>query len=150
MVDTQQGDVRLFQTNDDGDISVTDGIVAMDGGLETSAYLSLFGGNETDDGRGESSSTEWWGNVDESRGDRKLRSQTQFLLKSIPSVSSNLRRIEAAARHDLRWMLGASIVTSLDVNATIPAVNSVNIAVALVANGVESTINFLENWKASS
>ena len=60
----QQGDVSLFQTNDDGNIEVEGGIVTMGGGLETSAYLSLFGGNEDDDNRTDNPAN-WWGNIDE-------------------------------------------------------------------------------------
>ena len=48
---TQQGDVLLFQTVDDGEINIENGVVEMSGGLETAAYLSLYGGNEDDDGR---------------------------------------------------------------------------------------------------
>jgi len=59
---SQQGDVKLFQTTDDGDIYVVNGIVEMSGGLETSAYLSLFGGNEDDDGS-DGSPFSWWANL---------------------------------------------------------------------------------------
>ena len=45
----QEGDVLLFQTNDEGDIESIDGVVTMSGGLETMFYLSIFGGNEDDD-----------------------------------------------------------------------------------------------------
>ena len=51
MTTVQQGDVLLFQTIDDGNVEVINGIITMSGGLDTAAYLSLFGGNEEDDGR---------------------------------------------------------------------------------------------------
>ena len=60
------GDVILRQTQNDGDICVTGGLVAMDGGLSTAAYLSLFGGNFSDDGSQDNPST-WWGNQTRNR-----------------------------------------------------------------------------------
>jgi hypothetical protein len=47
---SQEGDVHLFQTVNDGDICVVGGLVEMSSGLDTAAYISLFGGNEQDDG----------------------------------------------------------------------------------------------------
>ena len=47
----QHGDVLLYHTPDGGEIEMVNGLVTMSGGLETMAYLCLFGGNEEDDGR---------------------------------------------------------------------------------------------------
>ena len=52
-MDIQQGDVKLIQTNDDGDINIINGVTEMSGGLETTVYLALFGGNEDDNGIGD-------------------------------------------------------------------------------------------------
>ena len=123
----QQGDVKLFQTNNDGDIIVTNGLVEMNGGLETSAYLSLFGGNEDDTGIDVSVDT-WWGNLDETEPTRKYRSETQNLLQSIPATSSNLRRVEDAARRDLAWFVSEDVASSVTVEATIPALNSLKLS----------------------
>ena len=38
---SQQGDVRLFQTNDGGEITVENGLVEMSGGLETCAFVDM-------------------------------------------------------------------------------------------------------------
>jgi hypothetical protein len=67
----------------------------MSGGLETSAYLSLFGGNEDDAGLSDKT-MQWWGNVGAEQA-KQYRSETQNLLKSLPLTSSNLLRVEAAA-----------------------------------------------------
>ena len=100
----QQGDVKLFQTDNEGDITVRDGVVEMGGGLETAAYLSLFGGNEDDDGLADNPKT-WWGNLDEIDPAKQYRSETQNLLRGIPATSGNLRRIEDAASRDLAWFI---------------------------------------------
>ena len=145
----QQGDVLLEQTTDDGEISVVNGVATMSGGLETAAYLSLFGGNEDDDGRQENPAT-WWGNLLEIDPAKKYVSETQHLLESIPSVSANLRRIEDAAKNDLSWLLSESIASTVDVLASVPGLNKVALLVTIIAHGEESTFNFTENWKAGA
>lgn len=140
-----QGDVRLFQTNDEGEIQVEGGLVAMDGGLETAAYISLFGGNEDDDGRGDSP-VQFWGNFSEGQMALQYRSETQYLLKAIPATSGNLRRIEDAARRDLAWFTSEGVATSVLVSATIPALNTVAIQIDIDQERFE----FIENWRANA
>lgn len=144
----QQGDVKLFQTVDDGEINVDGGIVEMSSGLETSAYLSLFGGNEDDDGS-DGNPQEWWGNRGETDSAKKYRSETQNLLQAIPATSGNLKRIEDAAKRDLNWFLVENVASSVEVDVSIPAVNKVNITVNIKAVGEESRFEFVENWKAA-
>ena len=146
---TQQGDVLLQQTNDDGEIEVVNGVVTMSGGLETAAYLSLFGGNEDDDGSLENRKT-WWGNLLEIDPSKKYISETQHLLQAIPSVSSNLRKIEDAAKKDLNWFLTNKIASSVAVLASIPALNRVTLSITINAEGDESEFEFTENWKAGA
>lgn len=145
----QQGDVSLFQTTDGGEITVEDGIVEMSGGLETAAYLSLFGGNEDDDGRADNSAN-WWGNLDEIDPAQQYRSETQNLLQAIPATTGNLRRIEDAAKRDLAWFVENKVASSVTVLASIPGVNRVNIAILIEARGIESNFKFVENWKVSA
>ena len=145
----QQGDVSLFQTNDDGEIEVVNGVVTMSGGLETAAYLSLFGGNEDDDGRKDNPKT-WWGNLLEINPTKKYVSETQHLLQSIPAVSANLRKIEDAAKKDLNWFLTNNIASSVTVLASIPDVNRITLTVNIDAEGEESEFEFTENWKAGA
>ena len=148
-MDQQQGDVLLFQTPDDGDICVVGGIVAMSGGLETAAYLSLFGGNSDDDGRDESSAT-WWGNLNETGDSRRYRSETQNLLRAIPSIPANLRRIEDAARRDLAWFLTDNVASKITVAVSMPGLNKIRIIIDIEAVGEESQFDFVENWRASA
>lgn len=143
----QQGDVLLEQTNNDGEITVTGGVVEMSGDFRTAAYLSLFGGNEDDDGRSDNGGT-WWGNKLETDPVFKYVSKTQNLLQSIPAVSANLLRIEDAAKVDLGWFLTKGIASELTVAASIPALNRVRITVTIEAHGEESSFSFTENWKA--
>ncbi len=142
----QQGDVRLYQILDDGDIVIEDGIAEMNGGLGTAAYLSLFGGNEDDNGRPDNS-FQWWGNFIEIDPSKRYTSELQNLMQSLPLITGNLRRIEDAATRDLKWFLTENIASNVEVEASIPGVNKVDISVRIEANGQESTFQFTENWR---
>jgi phage gp46-like protein len=142
----QQGDVNLYHSTDDGEINILGGIVEMSGGLATAAYLSMFGGNENDDSLSENHLS-WWGNLNESDSVKKYRSETQNLLRSIPATSGNLIRIEDAAKRDLSWFITEKVASSISISVSIPGLNSVKIVVKIEANGIESTFEFVENWK---
>lgn len=135
------GDVYLFQTNNDGDIKVSDGIVQLSSGLDTAVYLSLFGGNEDDDGLTETLT--YWGNLGEVD---KYVSETQFLLQSIPATSNNLKRIDVAVNNDLKWLLTLKIASTVEVDVSIVGLNRVNINIDINAIGIISNFNFTENW----
>lgn len=145
---TQQGDVLLFQTADGGDIVVEGGAVQMSGGLETAAYLSLFGGNEDDPGQFNTTET-WWGNIDESDPAKQYRSETQNLLQALPATARNLRRVEEAAGRDLAWMTTSGAASAVSAVASIPALNTIQLTVSIVAIGEEKTFTFSENWKSA-
>ena len=146
---TQQGDILLFQTDDDGDIIVENGVVEMTGAFETSAYLSLFGGNEDDDGSDDNLHT-WWANLAEIDPAERYVSETQNLLQALAATSANLRRVEDAAKRDLQWFLDKNIASSVKVIATIPAINRLKLVVSIEANGEESQFAFVENWRAAA
>ena len=124
-------DVLLRQSDDGGEITIEAGLVLMSEGLETAAYLSLFGGNE-DDPADTDSSLQWWGNLLDVEPERRYRSETQFLVRSLPAVPFHLRRIEQAAARDLQWMIDAGVAQSVSIEATIPAVGRVALAVEIV------------------
>jgi len=142
----QQGDVSLFQTDDDGNIEVEGGVVKMSGGLETSAYLSLFGGNEDDDGRADNRAN-WWANIDEVDPAREYHSETQNLLQALAASSGNLRRIEDAANRDLSWFIKNKVASSVNVAASIPGINKIKLIIDIEARGEETSFEFVENWK---
>lgn len=148
MAKTQQGDVFLFQTNDEGEIEVENGLVTMIGDFRTAFYLSLFGGNEDDSGVDTEDKT-FWGNVTETVAARKYISRVQNLLKSLPATSGNLIKVENAAVQDLEWFLTEKIGNKLTVSASLIGLNSVKFSFNIFALGKESEFNFIENWKAA-
>lgn len=142
----QQGDVLLFQGNDGGDILVEGGLLAMTGGLETAAYLSLFGGNEDDDGQA-GNPRQWWGNLLETEADRQYRGEFAYLLATLPPITSNLRRLEDAAERGLAWFVTSGVASEISATATMPAPGSVRLVVSINA---DRTIEFIETWRADA
>ena len=138
-------DVLLFQTTDDGDIEIIGGLVTLTDTPETMAYLCLFGGNEQDDGTADNAAT-WWGNVDEPDPQLRYTSETQFLLRSLPAVPFNLRRLEDAARRDLAVFTESGVAQSVTVVASIPALNRILLVVSI--DDVE--LQFAESWEVAA
>ena len=147
-LNNQQGDVLLFQSADGGEIAISNGVIGMDGGLSTTIYLSLFGGNLLDDGRPQNPYI-WWGNLMENELAFQYRSETQYLIETVPPTSVNLRRIEEAVRRDLSWMFGEDIVSQIDIGASIPDIEVIKLVIHTVAEGVERDFEFSANWRAS-
>lgn len=129
-------DVVLFQTADGGEITFANGEPLMDEGLATAAYVSLFGGNEEDSGGDETKAKEFWGNKIEPVAAQKLRSETQFLLRSMPITSGNIARVEDAISHDLAWMVETALASFVGGSVSIPALNTLKIDVKIVVQNV--------------
>lgn len=128
-------DVKLFNTDDGGDIDVTYDTagyfnVTLSAGLETAVYLSLFGGSN------------WWGNIGEQPA-RQYNSKTEAILSGYPMTTGNLLRLEEAIRADLQWMTATGAATSVDASASIIDANRVQIDISVNA---EDNITYILNW----
>lgn len=134
-------DIYIFDTLNGG--SLTSDLEMRDG-LESAVYLSLFGGNAKDDGS-QDTPYQWWGNIAENVPSRKYRSETAFLLSTVPPTPNNLRRIEDAALRDLDWFLGEGYASKIDALATMPRLNTVNVSVSI--DGL-SPLEFSTSWGA--
>ena len=128
-------DVLVYQTNDGGEIICEAGQIAMDDGVQTAVFLSLFGGNEDDSGDDDGKAKEWWPNKTETDANKKFRSRTHYLLRSIALTSGNLQLIEDAAALDLQWMLDTKLADFVGASASIPALNWIRIDVKIEIQG---------------
>ncbi len=133
-------DVYLFQTPEDGEIEMADGDLVLTEGLETASYLSLFGGNDEDNGSNLTERKQFWGNMVESDPIRRERSETSTLLDTLPPKASNLNLIARAAERDLAWLESTGRVTELAAACSIPALNLIRLRVSGVVNGIPKTI----------
>lgn len=132
-------DVYLFQTLDDGDITTERGDIERTAGLETAVYLSLFGGNEADNGSEATRDAQWWGNVGLTDPEQRQVSRTQYLLRNGPPSLASLIPLERAVARDLAWLPKD---LALDVSASLPALNRVKLVVTIGAE----TYEFIEDW----
>jgi phage gp46-like protein len=126
-------DVALRHTDNGGEITAANGLLNLDDGLYGAVYLSLFGGNIDDSGSDGDKSRQWWGNLSELSPERKHRSETQNVLRSLPLVPASLRQIEDANKRDLAWMVPD--VATADARATMPALNTVKMEIAIRVDG---------------
>lgn len=138
-------DVLLRPTEDGGEIQFIGGEPTLSDGLESAAFLSLFGGNERDSGDAEGERFQWWANFEEPVADRRLRSKTQSLLKALSAVPYNLTRIEDAAKSDLSWM-EAELGAKVTVSASIPDLDRVLLEVEIAVGTTKYNFEFKSNW----
>lgn len=138
-------DVKHYQTTDNGEIEIVNGLITMNGGLESAVYISLFGGNKDDDGTSSKELKQWWGNFGETV---TCRSQTQYLLNSIPAIPINMLKIKEAAENDTKWLLDNKIATSINVEVDIIGLNMVKLTIIILADGEKIELQYIENWRA--
>jgi phage gp46-like protein len=124
-------DVALYNTVEGGEITCEGGQIALDEGVATAVYISLWGANEDDAGDDSTKPREWWANKIETSDVKKLRSRVQNLLRSMPLTSGNLQLLEEAAAQDLQWMLDTKLVDAVVPRASIPAINTLKLEVKI-------------------
>lgn len=141
-------DVLLFQTIDGGNVIIeANQDIQLTGGFETDFYLSLFGGNEEDNGSNDNKFN-WWANLLENDPAYQFRSKFQNLLISLPLVSGNIRRLEDAAKSDLKPYLDNGSVTELTVLIIMTGPRRISVTINAYADGNKINLTFLANWQA--
>lgn len=145
MIIYQQGDVLLYQSVENGEIIVENGITTMTGGFETAIYLSWQGGNDDDSGT-KDDRRQYWQNCLTNDPAEKLRSEVQRIISGMPLTSANLRLLEAAGLKDLEWMSGS--VSTIEVAATIPRLNWVDLTATIEVHGKRESFTYGVNWEA--
>jgi phage gp46-like protein len=126
-----QGDLLLYSTDDGGEIDLDENnIFSNDTGFETAIYLSLFCGNEQDNGSESTKNLEYWGNkLETNEPNNKLTSRLQNIIKGYPATPGNINKVKSAVNNDLAWMISDGIIDSLEITATIPTRNRLNLEI---------------------
>jgi len=127
-----EGDVKLIQTDDGGDIEFIAGQPVMDQGLETAVYISLF-------------SSDWWGNAI-SEQNEKLESKLEDIYNR---NLSNQTRLDAEeyVRKALEWMIRLGIAKRIDVSASLPTPGWLGLEITIIEpNGSEQNLRYSINW----
>jgi phage gp46-like protein len=136
-------DVRIYHTDDGGEIDYVNGKAVMSrDGLESSVYLSMFGGNDEDGGIEADDPKQWWGNVDELDTAKRYRSETQHLLRTAPAIPATLQRVQESVERDLAWMTATEVSDEVSVVVTMPALNTVRIAIDVTVDGERHQLSF--------
>ena len=132
----RQGDIAIYQTPDGGDISIINGEPVMDGGFESAAYLSLFGGGE---------SSHW---SEEYQGEsEKLTSRFYNFIIGNPKSVTNLNKAEELAKQDLNWFLKDGIADTLNLSITSTDKSRIQLSYELLLDGVTLAKNLFNiNW----
>jgi len=126
-------DILLANTDEGGEITVVDGFVSLDEGLQTGVYLSLFGG------------ASWFANSIIEKESEKINSDFEDVLKATPPSSQGLLTIEDAGKRNLQWLIDDEIATDVDVVVALPETSKLEIEVTVSKiNGEEN--KFLLNW----
>lgn len=127
-----EGDILLVDTLDGGDVVIENGLFVSDKQFSTAVYLSLFGGNKDDNGKGEKKD-EWWGNkiagITESE---KLRSRFQNITTGLPMTVKNIKEAELAAKMDLKWLINEKIADEIVVYGQATGKNKFNLTVEIL------------------
>ncbi|AUR89533.1 hypothetical protein NVP1124O_32 [Vibrio phage 1.124.O._10N.286.49.B1] len=130
----QEGDVLLFQTLNDSDMSITDGIVQMTQGLETAVYLSLFSPVDT------------YLNEAAETNDEKLSSQAEAIIQNKPQSSKNYQLLVQAVNADLKWLVTNGNANSIDTSVSSDGLNRVIISITIEQDSSSTNITLPVEW----
>ena len=144
----ENGDVLLLSTEDGGDLNIEGGLIQMTGGFETAVYLSLFGGNDLDNGSPATKPFQFWGNL---LDNNLMTSKTQNTLQGCAATPNNLRVVNEAILFDLNWLKEDKIADDIIINLSLPSKNRLQIEIEVRKNKISifNTI-YQQNWIAKS
>jgi phage gp46-like protein len=146
-----EGDILLQATGDGGEIDITDGLIACDRGFSTAVYVSLFGGNEEDDGKVENDKTYWGNLIPGAKANEKDISRFQNIIKALPMSVKNIKLAIGAAALDLAWMKDTGIADEILISSSVDIKNTLNLIVKVNKDGTTlSKSEFSIHWEAMS
>ncbi len=127
------GDVKLYPTEDGGQITLKNGQPYMDDGMETAVYISLFSGD-------------YWGNAISER-DEKLESKLESLYSR---TLTNQTRLDAEqyALQALAWMKRQGIAAKIEAEASIPRTGMLGLVIKIYQPDVDDPLilKYQINW----
>jgi len=136
-----EGDLLLAETLDGGDVQIENGLFVSDKQFSTAVYLSLFGGNESDNGKG-NNNNQFWGNIlRDTKENEKLRSRFHHIITGLPMSVKNIKEAESAAAMDLQWFIDDKIADVVKVYGRSTGKNRFNIKVEIL----KDKMNIFEN-----
>jgi phage gp46-like protein len=143
------GDLLLEDTPDGGEIRIENDLFVNDRSFNTAVYLSLFGGNQDDNGKVKNNKT-WWGNtLDGISENEKIVSRFQAIIFALPMTTKNIQAAETAAKIDLQWIVDEGIADKIIISGSAVSHNKFYLSVEIQLNGKSIYQNaFSLLWKA--
>lgn len=140
MANMREGDIKLYQTNDGGEILVALGEPEMEGGLFTSVFISLF----------ESDNTDYWMN-EWLPEEEKITGYFYSFIKGVPKTPSNMVKAADYAKMDLDWMIKNNVADEINVDIESKDVKSISLFVEIIKNGLTILNSKYDvNWSYTS
>lgn len=149
-------DIGLTWDSNSGgaDFAVTANDLALDDGLETAVYLSLFTDRQALDGdvlpEGMTDRRGWWGDEFPLVAGDKIGSRLWLLAreKSTPAVVS---RAQEYAREALQWLVDDHVAASVDVTTTLVSTGVLGLSIAIVRpTGDRARYQYQYTWAAQA
>lgn len=131
---TFAGDVLLEVADGTADMVVTANAIHDCRTFDTAVVLSLFGGNDEDDGKSDGKT--WWGNcIGNTSKAERIESRFQHITHAMGLSSAALREAEKAASMDLAWMKDEGIADEITCTGSILDRNSFSLIVLVKKSG---------------
>lgn len=139
MIDSFDGDPAIFLTPNGGNIEYVGGQPRMDaGGMENAVTISFF------------TSLGWPGNaLDANRPEKQIGSDFENDVNVGAITLQKLLDIEQSGKDALKWMLTIGLADEIEVNATAPNVDRIDINVLITKpDGTTFSTKYELNWIA--
>lgn len=143
-------DIKIHDTGNGGEAIATGDDLQTVQGLHNFAYLSMFGGNvsqQTPDSRQPGTeNNDWWGNALIADPESKFSSQTEKALSLYPLNSDGRAKIEEAVNADIAWM---KEFCTIETDVSITAADRLDITIKLTEMDTQQTSVYKFIWSGT-
>lgn len=139
-------DIGLFYDNNIFDITIENGDLKADDGLETAVIISLFTDQRVQSDelpQGQTSRRGWWGDLFPDVDGDQIGSKL-WLLDSAKQLTRDLPRYERFAQNCLAWLIEDGVASDISVNASYPKIGQLLIEIEITKpSGNNSRFGFI-------
>lgn len=133
----------LVDTNGESDISITKGVPAVDNGLETAVYISLFTDARDENSEDTTDKRGWWGDEFD---DVKMGSKLWTLARA-KDTDETIKKMKTYASDALQWMIADGIAKSVTVNAIRYSAGVIFMTIDITKpDGINTSFKYYYNW----
>ena len=131
------GDIALTNNRTSGELTVEDGDLVADNGLQTAVFISLFSGAKE----------KYWGNEFGDEPAEHYGGEFEPLLEGALIDNTSINLMGDAIQRDLEWMKEANLISEVQVSAHIVSMDEAQFRLILFKpNGDKQVLEFSSNW----